>query len=162
MRTLRIVVFGLLAATAALTIATIHVWREGARRKEALRVLRELTPERLIASCGQPSSDIEPIVLNIKAGTATVSSAGADSVGEGIPIGIGRSMEYKRRGEPYWVKFDFARDVDKQLRPTPWRLTHFASPSVGVKSVGRKRVHRPTSISLLGQKLSILFPLNPA
>jgi hypothetical protein len=132
MGTLRIVVLGLLGVAAASTLVTIHLWRESIKKKEDLNALREMTPERLIANCGQPSSDTEPIVLvlDTKTGTATVSRASAESPDKGMAIG--RLIEYKRQQNPYWVKFDFTRDIDKQLRPTRWRLTHFASPEVGV------------------------------
>jgi hypothetical protein len=132
MRTLRILVFGLLGVTAVLTFVTIHLWREGAQRKEGLKVLRELTPERLIANCGQPSSDTEPFVLDMKAGTVTVDVTGASVKSSGERVAIARTIEYRGVQTPYWVKFDFNRDIDNQLQPTRWHLIHFASTSIGV------------------------------
>lgn len=126
MRALRIVVFGLLGITAVLAFAAIDLWREGAQKTEGLRVLRELTPERLIANCGQPSSDTESVVLDMKAHTlVVVADASAESVGD--RVAIARSIEYKRPESPYWVKFEFYRDIDNQLQPTRWHLTDFSS-----------------------------------
>jgi hypothetical protein len=127
MRTLRIVAFGLLGVTAVLAFVTIHLWREGARRKEGLKALRELTPERLIANCGQPSSDTEPMVLDMKAGTVTVNVTGANVKSAGERVAIARTIEYRGTTNPYWVKFEFNRDVDNKLQPTRWHLIHFVS-----------------------------------
>ncbi|MCU1240574.1 MAG: hypothetical protein JWO71_1300 [Candidatus Acidoferrum typicum] len=130
MGTLRITVFGLLAVAAVLAVVTIHLWREGARKKEGLNALREMTPDRLIANCGQPSSDKESmsIALDMKTGTVTVTDGSAKSAG----LASARSIEYRPPQSPYWVKFEFARDISNQLQPIRWHLTHFASPSVGV------------------------------
>jgi hypothetical protein len=128
MRTLRIVVFGLLGVTAVLTCATIQLWRGEQQRKKGLKVLRELTPESLIANCGQPSSDMEPVVLDIKAHTVmVVTGASVKSAAE--HVAIARTIEYKAPQSPYWVKFDFNRDIDNQLQPTRWHLTDFSSTS---------------------------------
>jgi hypothetical protein len=129
MRTLRIMVFGLLGTTAVLTIMTIHLWREGVRRKEGLEVLRELTPERLIANCGQPSSDKASMVLDMKAGRVIVSVAGANVESVGERVSIARAIEYKGPQSPNWVKFEFERGIDNRLQPTRWRLIDFASTS---------------------------------
>jgi hypothetical protein len=129
MRTLRIMVFGLLGTTAVLTIVTIHLWREGARRKEGLKVLRELTPERLIANCGQPSSDKESMVLDTKAGRVIVNVAGANVESAGERVAIARTIEYRGPQSPYWVKFEFERGIDNRLQPTRWHLIDFASTS---------------------------------
>jgi hypothetical protein len=126
MRTLRIVVFGLLGVTAVLTCATIQLWRGEQQRKEGLKVLRELTPESLIANCGQPSSDTEPVVLDMKAHTViVVTSASVKYTDE--HVAIARTIEYKGPQAPYWVKFEFNRDIDNQLQPTRWHLTDFSS-----------------------------------
>jgi hypothetical protein len=134
MRTLRIVLFGLLGVTAVLTFVTIHLWREEAQRKEGLKglkVLRELTPERLIANCGQPFSDTEPVILDMKAGTATVNVTGA-SVKSADGVAIARRIEYRGPQISHWVKFQFIRDIDNQLQPTRWHLIHFESTRGGV------------------------------
>jgi hypothetical protein len=128
MRTLRIVVFGLLGVTVVLTCATIRLWRGEQQRKEGLKVLRELTPERLIANCGRPSSDAEPVVLDMKAHTVIVV-AGPSPKSAGEPVAIARTIEYKGPQSPYWVKFEFNRDVDNQMEPTRWHLTDFSSTS---------------------------------
>ena len=125
MRTLRIVLFGLLGFSAVLTFVTIHLRREEARRKGSLKILRELTPERLIANCGQPSSDTEPIVLNIKAGTATFNDTGA-SVKSADGVAIARWIEYRGSQYPHWAAFQFMRDIDNQGQPARW---HLFSPS---------------------------------
>jgi hypothetical protein len=107
MNTLRIVGFGILGVAAVLIVATIHLWREGESKKGGLKVLKEMTPERLIADCGHPTSDTEDFVHQGWAFT--------------------RSIEYRGTKSPYWVKLDFVRGSDKL-----WHLTHFASAEVGV------------------------------
>jgi hypothetical protein len=129
---LRIVVFGLLGVAAVLAFVAIHLRREGAQKKEGVIALREMTPERLIANCGQPSSDTEPMALDTKAGTVTVNVTGASAKSDVKLVAIARSIEYRGPQSPYWVKLEFTRDIDNQLQPTPWHLTHFASTSVGV------------------------------
>ena len=107
MSTLRIAFFGLLGIVAVLVVVTTHVRSDEARKKQGLKILREMTPESLVANCGQPSSD-----------TGIHDHHGDPYL---------RSIEYKRENSPYWVKFQFTWDADKQ-----WHFTNFASPSVGV------------------------------
>ena len=132
MATLRIFVFGSLGVTALVTITTIHVRHERTKEQEDLKTLREITPERLITNCGQPSSDTESIVLDAKAGVVAVDVAGVSTESSDKRVALARLIEYKQPQSHDWVKLEFVRDVDNQLRPTQWQLTHFASPSVGV------------------------------
>ena len=107
MNALRIVVLGFLGITAVLIAVSIYVWRDKTREKEGLRVLREMTPESLIAKCGEPNSN----------------TGIHDHHGESYS----RTIQYKGTNFPYWVRLEFIRDTDSR-----WHLTHFASPSVGV------------------------------
>jgi hypothetical protein len=73
--------------------------RLGNGRGKDLGALREMTPERFTENCGQPSSETEPIVLDVKASTVTVTRASAESAGKGVAID--RSKEYRRSQSPY-------------------------------------------------------------
>ena len=132
MGTLRIVGFGLLGSAAVISLAAIHVWHEGAQKKKALNALRELTPERLIANCGQPSSDSEPSLMRLQvapnANTETPTHTAEKSVS------LNRLIEYKGRNAPFWVQLEFTREIDSRWQYTQWHFTHFASPIVGVNS----------------------------
>jgi hypothetical protein len=130
MNTLRIVALGLLGAAAALVAVITMNWRDEAQKKEGLRILREMTPESLIASCGQPSSDIDPFAPHAKELIEATTKSGERYAGPYTTFT--RSIEYRGAKFPYWVKLEFTRDIDDRRQPTPWRLTHFASPSVGV------------------------------
>jgi hypothetical protein len=107
MKTLRIVGFGSLGFAAVLIVVSIHLWRDRESKKQGLEVLRTMTPERLIANCGRPTSDTGNFIV------------------QGIPFA--RSIEYRGAKSPYWVRFDFVRDSDRQ-----WHLNFFASTAVGV------------------------------
>lgn len=127
MSTLRIVGFGVLGVTAFLIVVTIHLWRDEARKTQGLKALRELTPETLIAKCGQPTSDTEPLVLHLK-----VDSDTATNPGQSKEVSLRRLIEYKKANFPYWVKLQFTREIGKGWQPTQWQFAHFASPRVGV------------------------------
>jgi hypothetical protein len=107
MNTLRIAILGLVAITAALIVATISVRRDEMRKKQGLKSLREMTPESLIANCGEPTSDTD---------------LRAPHPGWALT----RVVTYKTAEYP-WVKLEFIRNPGK-----PWRLSHFSSPTVGV------------------------------
>jgi hypothetical protein len=135
MRTLRIVALGLLGATVVLAFATIHQWRNEARRKQrkqSANALREMTPESLIANCGPPSSDTEPLVLHMKLDAGVAAKTGVEAVAK--QVAVTRLIEYRGAQFPAWVKLEFGRDFDGRSHPTGWHFTHFASPSVGVSS----------------------------
>ncbi len=109
MNTLRIVGLGLLAVAAILIAVTIHVQRDHARKMQGLKILREMTPETLIANCGRPTSDTDAL-LGPRAGWA-----------------LTRVIKYKTEKDPYWVNLEFRRE-----RNEPWRLSHFSASTVGV------------------------------
>ena len=108
MNTLRIIALGLAAVTAAVTLASVQIWRDRERKARFMKVLRGMTPETLIANCGQPTSDTD---LTTPSGWA-----------------LTRAITYRTPEYP-WVKLEFTRDPW-----SPWRLSHFSSPTVGVSS----------------------------
>jgi hypothetical protein len=79
-----------------------------------------MTPERFIENCGQPSSDTEPIVLDVKASTVTVARASTESAGKGVAID--RSKECRRSQSPYLVKL-FFQPAGWYGEPQVWILT---------------------------------------
>jgi hypothetical protein len=107
MNALRIVGFGSVAITVVLIVVTVHLWRDEAQKKQGLKVLREMTPESLIANCGRPTSD-------------------SDLTAPHQGWALTRVITYKTAAHP-WVKLEFIHDGGKS-----WRLSHFASPAVGV------------------------------
>jgi hypothetical protein len=107
MKTSRIVGFGLVAFAAVLILVSIHLWSDRERKRQGLEVLKGMTPERLVANCGRPTSDSENFIV------------------QGMPLA--RSIEYRGAKSPYWVKLDFVLDSDGQ-----WRLNYFASAAIGV------------------------------
>ena len=128
--TVRILAFGLLGIATALTVCAVVMWQNDKQEKQGLIVLRTMTPERLIANCGQPFSDSTADGLHLKVLTRVGSPSGTAHLGP--YIALTRSVEYRGAKFPHWVKLEFIRDIDNRGQPTAWRLTHFASPSVGV------------------------------
>jgi hypothetical protein len=106
MRTFRIVGMGALAVSALIVLALFSHWREVTSQREGLKVLRELTPEKLIVSCGEPDSDK------------------IDSDFMGNPVN--RVLQYRVGGGP--VELDFAHGNDKS-----WHLVFFNSWAVGTR-----------------------------
>jgi hypothetical protein len=114
----------LVAVVLSLTIAAYH--REVKRGKE---IMRQLTPEKLVASCGQASSDEVTSVRTY----------------HGEDISIYRTVFYKGPPAHDWarLKFDPTLDVLESsgtLRSSPvrsWRLRFFESPKVGMDPDGQ-------------------------
>jgi len=107
MRTLRILGLGLLGMMAVLLGFEIHHWQQAARQERESRILQELTPEKLVANCGEPVSDESYSLSNVP---------------------YSREIKYQSSNYPFWVKLEFRPGDDKK-----WHLTHFGSSSIGVR-----------------------------
>jgi hypothetical protein len=102
----RIIAIGCLGIIVVLGAVFIRFRLDEARTRRMQKVMREMTPEKLIANCGQPTSGEQTDFLNLH----TLFT---------------RVLTYKR-GDT-WAKLEFKRDPDH-----PWHLTHFASPVIEV------------------------------
>jgi hypothetical protein len=89
-----------------LTAVFIYVRLDYERIWKDREVMKEITPEELIANCGRPTSDEQTDFLNLH----TLFT---------------RVLTYKRSDN--WAKLEFKRDAS-----SPWHLAHFTSPAMDV------------------------------
>lgn len=128
MREVKIFAMGFLAALAIAAVVMARMRHDEAQKGRGLKVIRSITPEALIARCGQPTSDKSSMFI-IRDGVRYAVDMGEEPTGQ--RPALGRSIEYTRtQGRP-WARFDFFRDIDNHGQVGQWRLTHFASTEVG-------------------------------
>ena len=107
MQTLKIFAHGLVCVCALVGYVVLHYWDAEETRQRDSAIIEELTPEKLIASCGEPVSD-----------NLTFNFLGAPE---------GRVIRYGAAGVP--VKFTFVA-----VRQNGWELRFFSSPSFGARA----------------------------
>ena len=123
-------VAGVGALVAVVLSLTIVIYRREVKRGK--EIMRQLTPEKLVASCGQASSDEVTSVRTY----------------HGEAISIYRTVFYKDSPAHDWARLTFDPTLDvlessgrlRSLRSSPvrsWRLGFFESPKVGMDPDGQ-------------------------
>lgn len=105
-------ILGMLAVLAALGLLTLFQRQEVTQAKRDGEIMRELTPDKLISSCGAPELD------------ETNYSGYSDATHPRWPEH--RIIEYERGDDPLVLTFDWGGDCK-------WHLQFFASLEVGVR-----------------------------
>lgn len=110
----RILGLGIVGVATVSGVVAFYHWGKVTEAAQGRQVLSELTPETLIASCGQPMSD-------------EITYLPARMDGHDYRVPVSRDVKYKTQGA--WAKLSFGLNDDKL-----WHLKFFASPSVGVEA----------------------------